>query len=88
MTLLLLALAALLLWLGVDILRLSSQSAPLPRVETDKMMFGDPPPELSDAARHYAQSHILVRGGASTRVLGYVFLLGAAFSFALAVGWV
>lgn len=87
MTLLLLALAALFLWLGIDILRFSSREVPLPRVETDKMMFGDPPPELSESMRSYAESRMLDRSGTSTRVLGYVFWLGAAFSFAVAVGW-
>jgi hypothetical protein len=87
MSWLLIALAALLLWLGDDLLRLTKNFAALPRIETDKLMFGDPPPQLSEAARTYAESRFLVRSGASTWLLGYVFILAGAVCFVVGIGW-
>ena len=59
---------------------LSKRYAQLPRPETDKFLFGHPPPDLSDDARSYAESRFLVRSGKSTRTLGFLFLvLGLVF---------
>lgn len=87
MSWLLLAVAALLPWIGVDLLALSRNSAAPPRAETDKTIFGSPPPQLSDAARRYAEQRFLVRGGASTRVLGTLFVLLGIVCLVVGIGW-
>jgi hypothetical protein len=85
----LLLLAALLTWVGIDMLRLSSAAShTLPRSETDRMIFGNSPPPLSDAARRYVESRVLVQPGAArTRLVGVLVLLAGGLTGLIGLGF-
>ena len=87
MSWLLLALAGLLLWLGIDMLAMSRKSAPLPQMETDKQVFGEPPVHVSEASRLYAEQNFLVKSGASTQILGALLVLFGLVCLAFSLGW-
>ena len=79
----LLIIAAVLIGIGVEALLLSRHRTNLPQREVEKLVFGDPPPPLSNAARAYMERKVVVRNGGSTRAIGVLFIvlglvLGAA----------
>ncbi len=83
MSWLLLIIAAILIGIGVEALLLSQHRTTLPQREVEKLVFGDPPPPLSNEARAYMERKVVVRNGGSTRAIGVLFIvlglvLGAA----------
>lgn len=66
---------------------LSMGSAPLPQVEADKLIRGDPPPKLTDVARFRIESRVLVKSGVSTRLVGALFVTLGMLCLALGFGW-
>jgi len=87
MSWMLIAIAIVLIGMGAEALVLSRSQVHRPRQETDKMLFGDPPPTLTDAARADIERRVVVRNGASTRVLGVMFVVLGLVLGAVGVGW-
>jgi len=71
----LLLVAAALLWLGVDALRLSRHSSPPTRIEKDEMMFGKAHRRpISDGVRQFAERRYPFATGGSMQFYGWLFI--------------
>jgi hypothetical protein len=79
----LLILSAVLIALGAEALWLFREKAQSPRTGEDKALWGETPPEVSDALRASVANRVVVRLGWSTRVVAVGLI-----SLGLAVGTV
>lgn len=83
MSALLLLLAGVLLWLGIDALRLSRHSSPPSQIEKDEMMFGPGHRRpVSDLIRSFAERRYPFATAGSMAFFGWLFI-----SAALIVAW-
>lgn len=78
MSLLLLLVAGVLLWLGIDALLLARHGSSPTQVEKDEMMLG---PEhrrpVADFLRQFAERHYPFAGGSSMTFYGLLFIVAA-----------
>jgi hypothetical protein len=85
MSVLLYVFAAVLLWLGVDALRLSRHRSPPTQLQKDEMMFGSVPGPRSEILRTFAEKHYPFATGTSIQFYGWLFIF-AGLIMGL-VGW-
>lgn len=82
MSVFLAVIAFLLIWVGIDMVRLSKHRASLPDEVTDKIIFGHPV-DLPPQARNYVESRFLVCNGAGSLVLGIVLVVSGCMVLAI-----
>jgi hypothetical protein len=83
---LLVAMALVVLWIGIDMVRLAKHRTRLPREVTDNIVFGRPV-DPSRPARDYLESRFLVHNGAGSLVLGIVLSAAGCLGLLAAVFW-
>lgn len=83
MSILLCVFAAILLWLGIDALRLSRHSSPPTQMQKDEMMFGKGHLRpISDISRRNAEKGYPFATASSTQFYGWFFVAAG-----LVAGW-
>jgi len=83
----LLAIAAGLLFVGIDMLRLAKTSSPLSQREMDEFLVGKNQPPPSQTARNFAGFHVARSRAPIVRLLGLLLILASLALGAVSVGW-
>ena len=87
MWIVLLLVAALLIWFGVDAISLGRHASPPNQIEKDEMMFGKGHRRpVSDLARAFAERRYPFATGASSQVYGWLFIAAGLVCAFLALG--
>jgi hypothetical protein len=90
MWIVLLLVAVVLLWFGIDALSLARHTSPPTQIEKDDMMFGEGHKKpVSDVTRSFAERRYPVATASSMQVYGWLFIAaGVIFAFlAWGAGW-
>jgi hypothetical protein len=75
MWIILLLVAAVLIWFGVDALSLSRHASPPGQIEKDEMMLGKAHKRpISDATRSFAERRFPVATASSMKIYGWLFI--------------
>ena len=87
MWIVLVLLAAVLIWFGVDALSLSRYASPLTQIQEDELIFGKAHNRpISDEARAFIESRFPIATSSSMKVYGWLFIVAGVICALMALG--
>jgi hypothetical protein len=87
MWIILVLVAAVLIWFGVDALSLSRHASPLAQIQKDELIFGKAHRRpISDEARAFSERRFPIATSSSMKVYGWLFIVAGLVCALMALG--